>query len=255
MFAGWKAWSRAARELLSLGMRKVVVLRNEPLSPSVIGLRLACVDREPIVFVPGQWVNLHVAAAGGEVEKRPYSIASAPDAAAPDAFELAITLVEDGHVSGALHAMKPGDTLLMDGPYGFFTREDHPAEDALLVGTGTGVAPLRAMLQAALAPESGPRLTLLFGCRTPDDLLYRGEFEAFAARHARFRFEPTLSRASSDWTGRHGYVQKHLPELIPALGRPHVYVCGLSNMVNAVRAALKETLGYNRKQIHTERYD
>jgi len=57
------------------------------------------------------------------------------------------------------------------------------------------------------------------------------------------------------WTGRRGYVQTHLAELIPALGRPHVYVCGLSNMVNAVRAALKETLGYNRKQIHTERYD
>lgn len=235
-------------------MRRVVVLRNEPLSPSVIGLRLACVDREPLTFVPGQWVNLHVAA-GGEVEKRPYSIASAPDSGAPDAFELAITLVEDGHVSGALHAMQPGDMLLMDGPYGFFTREDHEADDALLVGTGTGVAPLRAMLQAALAQQSGPRLTLLFGCRTPEDLLYRAEFEALAAQHARFRFEPTLSRAESSWTGRRGYVQTHLPELIPALGRPHVYVCGLSNMVNAVRAALKETLAYNRKQIHTERYD
>lgn len=236
-------------------MRKVVVLRNELLSPSVIGLRLACLDEQPMAFIPGQWVNLHVAVAGGEVEKRPYSIASAPDAAEPQAFELAVTLVEDGHVSGALHALRPGDTLLMDGPYGFFTREDHCAEDALLVGTGTGVAPLRAMLQAALEAANGPRLTLLFGCRTSADLLYRSEFEALAAEHERFRFEPTLSRADAAWIGRRGYVQTHLPELIPQLGRPHVYVCGLSNMVNAVRVALKETLGYQRKQIHTERYD
>jgi ferredoxin-NADP reductase len=250
----WKAWSRTVRELLRWGMRKVVVLRHKLLSPSVIGLRLACIDGEPIAFVPGQWVTLHVAA-GGEVEKRPYSIASAPDSAAPDTFELAVTLVEAGRVSTALHAMQPGDVLLMDGPYGFFTREDHAAEDALMVGTGTGVAPLRSMVHAALAAPAGPRLTLLFGCRTQADLLYQVELEALTRQHERFRFEPTLSRADADWSGRRGYVQTHLQELIPGLGRPHVYVCGLSNMVNAVRGVLKETLGYDRKHIHTERYD
>lgn len=235
-------------------MRKVVVLQNQLLSPSVIGLQLSCVDGQPFRFIPGQWVNLHVAARG-EVEKRPYSIASAPNPAAPSTFELAVTLVEDGHVSSALHAMKPGDSAEMDGPYGFFTREEHANEDALLVGTGTGVAPLRSMLHAALAAPSGPQLTLLFGCRTQADLLYRSEIEALAQQHERFRFEPTLSRGDGAWQGRRGYVQTHLEELIPRLGRPHVYVCGLSNMVNAVRVVLKEKLGYHRKQIHTERYD
>jgi CDP-4-dehydro-6-deoxyglucose reductase len=237
-------------------MRKVVVVQNQLLSPSVIGLTLACADGQPFTFVPGQWVNLQVATGQGAeagVEKRPYSIASAPNPAQPASFELAVTLVEQGRVSSALHAMKPGDTLHMDGPYGFFTRDDHPNEDALLVGTGTGVAPLRSMLHAALAAPSGPRLTLLFGCRTQADILYRDELEALTRE--RFRLEVTLSRGDSAWQGRRGYVQTHLEELIPRLGRPHVYVCGLSNMVNAVRSVLKETLGYNRKQIHTERYD
>jgi CDP-4-dehydro-6-deoxyglucose reductase, E3 len=235
-------------------MRKVVVLQNQLLSPSVIGLRLACVDQEPLAFSPGQWLNLHVAA-GGALEKRAYSIASAPDAAEPAGFELAVTLVEDGKVSGALHRVKPGDTLDIDGPYGFFTREDHLQDDALLVATGTGVAPMRSFLHAALRAPSGPRLTLLFGVRSQADVLYRSELEAFAREYPRFRFEPTLSRADDAWTGRRGYVQSHLSELIPELGRPHVYVCGLSNMVNAVRGVLKDTLGYHRKQIHTERYD
>jgi CDP-4-dehydro-6-deoxyglucose reductase, E3 len=236
-------------------MRKVVVVQNELLSPSVIGLTLACAEGRPITFAPGQWVNLHVATGLGEVEKRPYSIASAPNPAAPETIELAVTLVEAGRVSSALHALKAGDTLHMDGPFGFFTREDHAGEDALLVGTGTGVAPLRSMLHAALAAPSGPRLTLLFGCRTRADVLYGAELEALAQQHERFRFEPTLSRGETAWQGRRGYVQTHLEELIPRLGRPHVYVCGLSNMVNAVRGVLKETLAYNRKQIHTERYD
>lgn len=235
-------------------MRKVAVLGTEPLSPSVIGLELACADGQPLSFLPGQWINLHVAA-GGVSEKRAYSIASAPNLAHPERFDLAVTLVANGRVSGALHALEAGDELVMDGPHGFFTREAHADRDALLVGTGTGVAPLRAMLQAALAQPAGPQITLLFGCRTRDDLLYRAEMERLAQDHARFQFEPTLSRADAAWSGRRGYVQAHLTESVARMGRPHVYICGLSNMVNAVRAVLKGELGYDRKQIHSERYD
>jgi len=236
-------------------MRKVVVLRAELLSPNVKGLTMACADGAPLGFVPGQWINLQLDCRG-TLDKRPYSIASAPKPEQPEQFEIAVTRVEQGSVSLSLHALNSGDELQLDGPYGFFTREDHPDDDALLVGTGTGVGPLRAMIQAELASRSsGPRLTLLFGCRTQDDLLYRAEFEALAREHDRFRFEPTLSRPDAAWRGRSGYVQAQLPELVESHGRPHVYVCGLSDMVNDVRATLKQALGYDRKHIHTERYD
>jgi ferredoxin-NADP reductase len=235
-------------------MQKVVVLQTEPLSPSVVGLQLATADRAPFDFTPGQWLNVHVAA-GGVVEKRSYSIASAPNREQPERFDLAVTRVEGGKVSAVLHATTVGSEIEVDGPFGFFTRADHADEDALLVATGTGIAPMRAMLQAELARPHGPRLTLLFGCRTEADILYVAELERLAAQHARFRFEPTLSRGSDQWCGRRGYVQVHLPELVERAGRPHVYVCGLSNMVNDVRGLLKSTFGYDRKRIHTERYD
>ena len=235
-------------------MRKVVVRRSELLSPSVKSLTLACADGDPLAFIPGQWINLQLDC-GGVLDKRPYSIASAPHARHPEQFEIAVTRVEEGHVSLSLHALEGGDSLELDGPYGFFTREDHLNEDALLVGTGTGVGPLRAMIQSELARGAGPRLTLLFGCRTQADLLYREEFEGLAGEHARFRFEPTLSRPDPEWRGRTGYVQSQLAELVEAGGRPHVYVCGLSDMVNDVRAHLKRALGYDRTHIHTERYD
>jgi ferredoxin-NADP reductase len=245
-------------------MRNVEVLRAEDLSPSVKGLTLACADGQPLAFLPGQWVNVRVPvehAQGAEdadaAEVRPYSIASAPDREHPERFELAVTRVEQGRVSLALHKLRAGSRLEIDGPYGFFTRQDHLEEPALLVGTGTGVGPLRAMIQAELRARGpqGPTLSLLFGCRTQADLLYRAEFEALAREHAHFHFEPSLSRPDDAWTGRRGYVQTQLAELVTRLGHPHVYVCGLSAMVNDVRAVLKQSLGYDRKRIHTERYD
>jgi ferredoxin-NADP reductase len=235
-------------------MRKVVVNRSETLSPSVKGLVLACADGQPLPYIPGQWINLHVPY-DGVSDKRSYSIASAPSQAHPEQFEVAVTRVEEGSISLALHALPEGAALSFDGPYGYFTREGMEQLPALFVGTGTGVGPLRAMIQAELERDAGPPLTLLFGCRTQADILYREQFDALAKQHERFTFAPTLSRAAAEWSGRRGYVQMHLPELVEKLGRPHVYVCGLSGMVNDVRAALKQQLGYDRKHIHTERYD
>ncbi|MET0384940.1 MAG: FAD-dependent oxidoreductase [Polyangiales bacterium] len=236
-------------------MRKVEVLRAESLSPSVRSLVLACADGAPLQYLPGQWINLQLDCAG-VLDKRPYSIASAPSAEHPERFEIAVTRVDPGRVSQSLHALQPGAVLELDGPYGFFSREGLEQEPTLLVGTGTGVSPLRAMIEAELGSRAdGPPLTLLFGCRTRDDLLYAGELEALAQAHPRFVYEPTLSRADDAWAGRRGYVQTHVAELVSTLGRPHVFVCGLSDMVNEVRVLLKETLGYDRKHIHTERYD
>lgn len=237
--------------------RQVRLLRTEMLSPVVRSLRFEAVDGEPIGQQPGQWVNLFVPTGEGEL-RRSYSIAARPDDACPAEMEIAVTRVDGGPVSTALHALPPGAVLDMDGPWGVFTLERSPDDrPRVFVGTGTGVTPLRAMLQAELAarPGDGPDLRLLFGCRTEEDLLYRAEFEALAAAHSRFRYVPTLSRGAGSWRGATGYVQAHLPGLLSATGPAHVFVCGLSKMVQEVRRLLKEELGYDRKQIHTERYD
>jgi ferredoxin-NADP reductase len=235
-------------------MREVIVRQPQMLSPNVRGLTLACVDGEPLSFVPGQWVNLEVEASGVR-DKRAYSIASAPNSLGPSTFEVAVTRVDEGSVSRALHTVPEGSVLAMDGPHGFFTREGQTHTPAWFVGTGTGVCPLRAMLQAELEKHEGPPLALLLGVRTEADILYRAELEALAAKHPRFSFHVTLSRPPEDWLGLRGYVQAHLPALIdPKLG-PHAYVCGLSKMVGSVRKVLKEQLGFDRRRIHSERYD
>jgi CDP-4-dehydro-6-deoxyglucose reductase len=236
---------------MAVSRKKAHVARVSELAPSVRGLALEVADG-PLDFVAGQWVNVEAPTVRG-MEKRAYSIASAPGA---NLLELAVTLVPEGALSPSLHALPQGAEVSVDGPQGFFTREG-PLRDSptLLVATGTGLAPFRSMLLAAggQAANRAP-ITVLFGCRTEEDILWRSEFDELA-RTGDIRFEVSLSRPGAGWQGRRGYVQSHVAELASALGQPHVFICGLNRMVSEVRAVCKGELGYPRTSIHSERYD
>lgn len=237
--------------------RTLELVANTALSPSVRKLVFRTTDERPFDYLAGQWVKLTLPSG----LERDYSIASAPcaDLTHDDArrFELAVTRVEGGAGSTELTGLDVGTRVGCLGPNGLFVREDrHFDVPALYVATGTGLAPLRAMLHEELArTDEGPPQVLLFGARTEADILHREELEALAQRHPRFRYEVTLSQPSSAWTGRRGYVQTHLAELAAPLLPAHFYLCGLSRMVDAVRTLTKESLGVDRRFLHSERYD
>ena len=235
------------------------LVRATPLTPAVKELLFERVDGAPFEFEAGQWINVVMPLASGEL-RRSYSIASAPDGS--PRFELAITHVQGGPGSSYLHALEPGASLEIVGPQGFFTRPLATATPSLFVATGTGVTPLRSMLHAAVAAKHTAPICLLFGVRTERDLLYREELERIASENANVRVEVTLSRPSAAWPAerRRGYVQSHVRELWTdldalGLGAPHAYVCGLLRMVGAVRELLRKEMGLPRQQVHTERYD
>ena len=227
------------------------------LTPSVRELVFERVDGRAIDFQPGQWVNLVLPLPSGEL-KRAYSIASAPGSAR---FELAVTKVTGGPASEFLHGLADRTTLRAIGPQGLFTRSPDDHDPSLFVATGTGVTPLRSMMQAALNRSPKAPLWLLFGARREEDILYRDEFQQWAQMHPRVRYEITLSQASASWAGRRGYVQEHVSQLFSDLRAkasphaPHVYVCGLERMVKIVRELVREKLGADRKHVHSERYD
>jgi len=197
----------------------------------------------------GQFVSLS-ADCGGKAVTRAYSLASAPHA--DNRFELCLNRVEQGHISPKLFAMQPGDSIDMRPPLGMFVLRQPPRE-AVFIATGTGIAPFRAMLQADLTVES-PAITLLFGVRYESHLMYRGEFTAMAETFPQFRFWPTLSRPELHWTGRAGHVQAHLDEALGGRRDVDIYLCGLKQMDDDVRAILKAQ-GFDRKQIFYEKYD
>jgi CDP-4-dehydro-6-deoxyglucose reductase len=237
------------------------VVSARELSPSVREIVFARTDGATFDFEPGQWVSLLLPGAEGEI-RRAYSIASPPRHDA--SFEVAVTHVEGGTGSSRLHALVPEDVVRVIGPQGFFTRKPHGGPPSLFIGTGTGVAPLRSMIEAALTAGDGAPVWLLFGGRAEADLLYRAELLELAARSSQLRVEQTLSRGSDAWSGRRGYVQLHARELYEDLARecvamgapaPQVFACGLERMVGAVRALFRKEMGLGRELVHTERYD
>jgi len=161
--------------------------------------------------------------------------------------------VEEGIFSPHLFDMKPGDSVEMTPPLGFFVIRN-PDRPAVFVATGTGIAPFRPMVPEYLSHPEAKDLTLIFGVRYEPSLYYRDEFAGLAERHPNFHFWPTLSRPDPTWTGRAGHVQPHLLEAIGDRRDLDVYICGMKAMVDDVRAIAKE-LGFDRKQIIFEKYD
>lgn len=125
----------------------------------------------------------------------------------------------------------------------------------MLIATGSGIAPLRAMIEAETRRgDDGPEMILLFGCRTSQDLLFNEQLDAFAARLGRFHYVPTLSQPEEGWRGRTGYVQAHLPELLEHLEEPALFVCGHGDMVRDVRELACTQLDVPADRIRTERH-
>lgn len=230
------------------------------LAPTVRHLAFERADGQPLAFVPGQFLQVHFHYADGTATKRSYSVATVGDGRSPvQRIEIAVSYVEGGAATALLGGLAEGDTIEASGPYGRFCLQPGDAHPRyLLLATGTGVTPYRAMLpQLAewLAP-GGREAVLIYGARKEAELLYDEEFTAFAAAHPGFTYLSCLSRearAVPRATDRMGHVQTALPDLAPAADRDIAYLCGNPNMVDAAFAALKE-FGLPVPQIRREKY-
>ncbi|MEI2457396.1 ferredoxin--NADP reductase [Lysobacter firmicutimachus] len=219
-------------------------------------------DGEPLDFIPGQFIQVHFQYADGTATKRSYSLATLHDHAlgAGETVEIAVSFVPGGAATALFEGLGDGEQVQASGPFGRFCLM--PADSNrryLLIGTGTGVTPYRSMLPQleTLIRERGIQVVLLFGARTPAELLYGDEFRAFADRHPQhFRFVPCFSRELPEQPHadvRRGYVQQFLDEFAPDAAGDIAYLCGNPNMVDACFEALKGH-GLPVPQIRREKY-
>ena len=232
------------------------------LAPSVGHYAFVRDDGQPLDFIPGQFIQVHFQYADGTATKRSYSLATIHDhAIGPgEAVEIAVSYVPGGAATALFEGLEVGGTVDASGPFGRFCLMPADANRRyLLIGTGTGVTPYRAMLPQLeqLFAERDLLVVLLFGARSPAELLYGDEFRAFADAHpGHFRFVPCFSRelpAAPHADARHGYVQQFLPEFSPDPARDIAYLCGNPNMVDACFESLKES-GLDVKQVRREKY-
>jgi len=231
------------------------------LAPTVRHMSFERADGKPFAFAPGQFLQIHFEQADGHPAKRSYSIATRGhgDAMPIERIEIAVSYVEGGAATHLLAHLDPGQSLKASGPYGRFCLLDGDHNRRyLLVATGTGVTPYRAMLPqlAKLIPQRGLEVALVFGARSEAELIYADEFEDYARRTPGFSFHPCLSRrprAQPGTNDRAGRVQVALQALRPNPDTDIAYLCGNPLMVDEAFALLKEA-GLALHHIRREKY-
>ncbi len=233
---------------------RAVLRHSRDLTETTKHLEWEVIEGGKFDFLAGQFVSMTLRGAENE-HTRAYSIASAPGA--DGRFAICLNRVPGGLFSNYLCDLEPGAALEFTGPHGFFVVRQPVERDLAFIATGTGIAPMRGMLASLLAPGAplDRHLWLLFGVRHPETILYREEFERLAATHPRFHFVPVLSRAPEGWTGERGHVQEVLRKHFSCRKDFEAYLCGLKAMVDDVRTILKGEFGFDRRQIHYEKYD
>lgn len=221
------------------------------LAPDVVELRIAL--DEPIRYRAGQFAELDF---DGLDRPRSYSFAAAPGEDGSREVVFHVRLFPGGRVSEWLRATdRRGEPVRLTGPFGtFWLREGR--EPILAIAGGSGMAPIRAILEAAAREGVARDVVYLYGARTRDHLYGRDELERLAASWTgSFRFVPVLSEepAASEWSGARGFVTEALGTDLVDPRACHAYLCGPPAMIDAAVARLAE-LGTPADVIHADRF-
>ena len=202
-------------------------------------------------FIAGQFLQVHLEKEG-KPHKKSYSIASSPSLGKQ--IELCIKRVEGGFVSNWFFALKEGDVIHTSLPYGVFTVKEPLQDNLIFVGTGTGIAPLRGMIQRLYEQGCTKDVWVIFGNRHETDVLYENEWRELEKKHKNFHFIPTVSRPQAGWKGETAYVQEIVKKTFAGKNEGlDFYGCGLVPMCQQLKAALLE-MGIPKERIHFEQF-
>ncbi len=242
-----------------LPWRKGIVIRIENETYNTRRFWIQLPEPDAFDFAPGQFVTLDLPIHEKPNKRwRSYSIASWPNGT--NIIELLIVRLEPGLGTTYLfNEIQVGSELTLRGPLGVFVLPPVIEKDLYFICTGTGIAPFRSMLhyiQLKNLPHQA--LTLIFGTRSKNDLLYLEELKTLEKEVSGFQFIPTLSRES--WDGCCGYVhavyehliqqKKDVTEQLPSAA---FYLCGWKAMVDEAKSRIL-ALGYDKRDVHLELY-
>jgi CDP-4-dehydro-6-deoxyglucose reductase, E3 len=210
--------------------------RMERLSHDVLGVHLRLPAAEPFHFEPGQYIDIMLS--GGR--RRSFSIASPPHDSR--LLELHVRRVRGGELTERLFAKDTARALLsIEGPLGRFVYRGESGAPMLLVGGGTGFAPLKSILRHVIDNRLPRDMVLYWGVRTEADLYAHQEIEDFVRRakslpgRPTLRYHAVLSEGGAAWTGRRGWVHEAVLEDGMELAAMDIYASGPPAMIEAVR--------------------
>ncbi|HTO48357.1 MAG TPA: CDP-6-deoxy-delta-3,4-glucoseen reductase [Burkholderiales bacterium] len=240
LFCVAKPLSDVTIESREIGAVKDIVVRKLPcrvhrierVTDDVVILQLKLPANERLQFLAGQYIEFILK----EGARRSFSMANAPH---EDEFlQLHVRHVPGGSFTDhVFNTMKERDILRFEGPLGsFFLHESE--KPIVFVASGTGFAPIKAIIESAFKHNVGRPMTLYWGGRRPQDLYLDALAREWAAEYpALFDYVPVISDALPEdgWTGRTGFVHRAVMADMPDLSGVQVYACGVPIMVESAR--------------------
>ena len=206
---------------------------------------------EVVEFVPGQFVSLKVSDEG---LRRSYSVASLPG---KNNIELVVDVAPMGVGSKYILSLKVGDTIEVLGFLGKFVVEEEAltsTKELLFVGTGTGAAPLKPMIEDLLINKNFKGQTyFIWGMRYETDLYWQKEIDKLQRDFDNFHFEIVLSKPGADWPGMVGHVGDVAEMMALNWKETSAYLCGSVEMIEEMKKLLK-TKGVTEENINFERF-
>ena len=208
------------------------IQKLEQVADDVMVLHLKLPANERLVFLAGQFIEFLLK----DGSRRSFSMGNPPHDA--ELLQLHVRHVAGGqftdHVFGR---MKERDILRFEGPLGTFFLREESAKPIVFVASGTGFAPIKAIIEHAFHAGIARPMTLYWGGRRPKDLYMNQLALRWASEHPGFRYVPVISDALPEdaWTGRAGFVHRAVMEDFPDLSAVQVYACGVPVMVDAAR--------------------
>lgn len=210
---------------------------------------------EPLSFKPGQFITFDLPVGEKRLQRwKSYSIANNLQ---DGELEICVSLMENGLGSKYLcKDVKVGDSLKFKGPEGIFTLPQSLPREVVMICTGTGIAPFRAMLNHCLGDETYNDTTfhLIFGTRYESDILYRESLDRYKC-YPNFKLDIALSRYTGDGLYHKGYVHSvFLNQYNKDGDQPLFLLCGWQNMVDEARDLLLNAMQMDRSNIKEELY-
>ncbi|MDP6653490.1 MAG: CDP-6-deoxy-delta-3,4-glucoseen reductase [Gammaproteobacteria bacterium] len=238
----------AAIEIRTLPCRVSVL---EKACHDVMIMRLKLSQNQSFDYLAGQYVDILLR----DGRRRSFSVANAP--AADAELELHVRRVPGGHFTGQVFEyLKPRDLLRLQGPYGTFFLRHQPQLPAILVAGGTGLAPIKAMLEQAFTESSRRVFHLFWGVRTWADLYLDREIQGWLEAYPNLNYTPVLSepQEQNGWLGQTGWVHDTVLQTFPDLSRVEVYASGPPPMIEAIRSAYPAH-GLPKEQLYFDSFE
>jgi CDP-4-dehydro-6-deoxyglucose reductase len=234
---------------IQIKMLPVRVVKMQRAAPDVMLLDLKLPAQERLQFLPGQYIDLLLR--GGI--RRSFSMANAPRD--DGILQLHLRNYSGPFSQHVFGVMKEKDIIRFEGPFGTFFLREESAKPIVLVASGTGFAPVKAIVEHALAAGVARPMTLYWGCRVRADL-YLHELAETWHREGRLRYVPVLSEppASDSWTGRTGFVHRAVMEDFPDLSGHQVYACGAPVMVEAAHRDFTSMCGLPDEEFFSDSF-